>query len=49
MSSLKKKWDRLLETSTGLATILVLVAAGLGLLIAVAIGVMLAKLSAFVK
>ena len=49
MASLKRKWDKLLESSTGLATILALVGAGIALLIVVAIGVVLVKLSAFVK
>jgi hypothetical protein len=49
MATLKQKWDKLLENSTAFATVLILVAAGLALLIAVAIGVVLAKLSAFVK
>ena len=49
MATLKQKWDRLLENSTALATVLILVCAALGLLVAVAIGVALAKVSSIIK
>lgn len=49
MSSLKQKWDRLLQSSTALAAFLVLMAAGLGLFVAIGIGVVLAKISTIIK
>lgn len=46
---LKKKWDKLLEISTALATIFVITAAAIILLVVVGIGVVIAKLSVFVE
>jgi len=46
---LKKKWDKLLNISTALATIVAITVCALVLLIVVGIGVVLAKLSVIIE
>jgi len=49
MPTLKKKWDKILQISFGLAAILAISVAALGLLVVVAIAVVLTKLSVFIE
>ena len=49
MPTLRKKWNRILETSVGLAAMLAMVAGALVMMIIVGIAVVLAKIAVFVR